>query len=267
MVEEGLNRWLKVAPKIEWWTSSRPLRTGSDCSGLATPELALKAYADHHNKQVDVAFSCDIATPCQKWIHSLGFTPIFKNMLARVFKGKVRCILGRTTKAELLKVESSLQNELDLYICGFMCNPWSKNGRRLGWKDENSKPFFAALKTVLALRVRVAIFENVCDFESKSNDVLAEAFATLSNSGYVPVTLHLNSADHHIPQDRERLYIVVFRADALRRPFKGSSSQVLQQYILGWLEKARAPRESFLTWLAQVILFSCWAESENLKDH
>ena len=137
--------------------------------------------------------------------------------------------------------------DLDLYVVGFPCTPFSAAGLRQGFADPASKCFFSASKIILAMRPRVGILENVVGFSHNANNAVAQrAFQAhrgfvwerlaggsrqcafrparptleharprqaLSRAGFQVVEAHVNSVDFGIPQTRSRVYLVLFRQD------------------------------------------------------
>ena len=59
--------------------------------------------------------------------------------------------------------------DLDVYVFGFVCKPFTSTGESAGWKDENSETFWSVLKTIIILRPRVFVLENVKAISNSSN--------------------------------------------------------------------------------------------------
>lgn len=190
----------------------RTVRLATDCSGMGAPEMALSKLTESgHLTSVSSVWACDKAMLSRRWLENqLHITPdkIFLDVNLRTY-----------TKDGFLSVNSlggkkSIHREaaaLDLYVAGFPCTPFSSKGLKLGWSDVNSKPFWAAAKTITVMRPKVAILENVMGL--KHNNGLEMVLGVLRGiHGYEVVALE-GLSNHHfgIPQHRERIYIVMVR--------------------------------------------------------
>ena len=227
--------WVKRARHVPWWTSSRPLRLATDCSGLAVPEIALAMLGDHCGASVHHVFACDIWTGSQQWLQAIGVSPILKDMNSRIWKPVEGRILTRNLAGQVVSIHRD-EAALDLYICGFMCTPFTPNGQRRAWADEHSKTFWSAVKTISVLRPRVAILENVRAISNNANhEIVVQALSKLR--GYIICYLKMNSTEHGIPHHRARVYMVAFRVDALNPAFAKRSPTIMEQYLRANLKK------------------------------
>ena len=104
--------------------------------------------------------------------------------------------------------------DLDIYVCEFMCTPFTPNRERKGWADENAKTFWSALKTIATLRPRTFVLENVKAISNNSNSEVVEN-AMNKLIGYTVVSIKMNSTDYDVPQHRPRVYMIGFRNDGL----------------------------------------------------
>ena len=148
---------------------------------------------------------------------------------------------------------SKEQADVDIYVCGFMCTPFTPNGERAGWKDENAKTFWSALKTIITLRPRVFVLENVKALSNNSNSkVVDEAMDKLS--GYVVMTLKVDSKAYDVPQHRPRVYIVGLRTDGLPAALEGKDESIMTQLLQARLAKAacKTSPEHFPSWLSAI---------------
>jgi site-specific DNA-cytosine methylase len=50
--------------------------------------------------------------------------------------------------------------KLDLYVLGFPCTPWSLRGEGAGFDDENCKPFWAGISTIMHALPKTFVMEN-----------------------------------------------------------------------------------------------------------
>lgn len=52
------------------------------------------------------------------------------------------------------------KDQLDMYVLGFPCTPWSLRGEGAGFNDPNCKPFWAGLSTIKHCRPKTFVMEN-----------------------------------------------------------------------------------------------------------
>ena len=105
------------------------LRVGTDCSGIDAPIQAMK------NLQVpfDHVFSNDTDVLCGETIMA-NFNP--KSV-----------VVGPC--ADITTRDVSSMEPVDLYVCGFPCQPFSKLGARMGFEDPRGIVFFGCLAYIL----------------------------------------------------------------------------------------------------------------------
>lgn len=179
----------------------------SDCTGLATPELMWK-MARMFQSSLPVAehvWTCDISTASRAWIRKvLPQVLILDDMSTRTFERDA--IVSEDVDGNKVRI-SRMKADLDLYITGFMCSPFSSAGDRAGWSADATVTFFNAVKTILVMQPRAVILENVPQVASKKNfGSLMETLSSIKN--YRWKFLMLRAQDFGIPQDRDRYYIV-----------------------------------------------------------
>ena len=197
-------------------------------------------------------FACDIWTASQRWLQNLGVQPILGDMNTRIWDGAAKQITTKDMHGKALKI-STRDEEIDLYVCGFMCTPFTPNGKRKEWADEHSRTFFSAVKTISALKPRVAILENVMAISNNSNaKIVKKTLAKLT--GYVICYLKSNSLDHGIPQHRPRMYMVAIRKEgALKSIFEGRAQEVLERFLQRKIGRCQQPCQvNFREWLADM---------------
>ena len=239
MVLAQWRRWAKATPPIPWWSAGRPLRVATDCTGLAVAEVSLQTLAATLGADIHTVFACDIWSGSRHWLQTLGIQPILADMNTRVWNKEAGRITTRDIHGNAIQI--STKDDIDLYVCGFMCTPFTPNGRRKEWADEHSKTFFSAVKTISTLRPRVAILENVMAISNNWNaKVVKRALGTLVD--YVICYVKVNSTDHGVPHHRPRIYMVAFRKDdALKSMFVDRSHHMLEQIFARRIAKCQQP--------------------------
>jgi DNA (cytosine-5)-methyltransferase 1 len=104
-----------------------------------------------------------------------------------------------------------LTDGADVIIGGPPCQPFSVNGHQSGSGDERDG-FPAYLWAVERYRPRVAVFENVRGMLYQNKAYFDGIVERLEEMGYQVEWQLLNAADHGVPQNRERLFVVAHKA-------------------------------------------------------
>jgi DNA (cytosine-5)-methyltransferase 1 len=107
--------------------------------------------------------------------------------------------------------------KVDIYVCGFPCQPFSTIGHRLGSSDTRSNIFFHCLKAIKITKPTIFILENVKGLLTANK---GQYFKSVIKelSGLKEYRMHyflLNTKDYGIPQNRERLFIVGIKSSKI----------------------------------------------------
>jgi len=170
------------------------LRVGTDCSGMEAPIQALIQLGIPFRH----VFSSETDQDCIATIQE-NYHPdrIYVDMM------------NRSTK-EL--------PDIDLYVCGFPCQPFSNAGKREGWDDEKGRGhlFWHCLDVIRSKRPAVFILENVKGLvtldDGSTFDTIQKELHKLRT--YDITWKILNTKDYGIPHHRERLFIVGIHRDS-----------------------------------------------------
>jgi DNA (cytosine-5)-methyltransferase 1 len=123
--------------------------------------------------------------------------------------------------------------KLDLYVCGFPCQPFSYGGNREGTSDSRSNIFNYCLKTIKWCQPKYFILENVPGLLTIENGTVWSSIIKRLYS--IPnYTIHykvLNTRDYGIPQNRERIYIVGIKGQQEFEWPKTMPCRVIKDYI------------------------------------
>ena len=156
------------------------LTIGTDCSGIEAPIQALR--------QLKIPFrhvwACEIDKFARQSIEA-NYSP-------------------ETMYEDMTKPRDLPQ--IDLYVCGFSCQPFSSAGNHKGTDDPRGNLFFNAVDAIKKSKPKVFILENVKGI--MSGEFFETIKDTLANLDYVVDYHLLNTKDYGIPQNRERLYII-----------------------------------------------------------
>jgi len=121
-----------------------------------------------------------------------------------------------------IKLKSLKNQNIDILLAGFPCQPYSIAGLRKGLKDDRGGLIFKSLLRILSeIKPRVFLLENVKGIASHDNGkTFKYMLEQLSSSGYHLKYESLNTATHsNIPQNRERIFIVGWLKE-INRNFK-----------------------------------------------
>lgn len=202
--------------EIDWngqsWvdrTFSRPentVRIGTAFSGIGSPEQAIQRLGIKH----EIVFACDIDKPAKK--SYFANYPITEDR----WYDDVRTLDATKYKGQV-----------DLFVGGVCCQPWSLSGKLEGWKDERGGDLFKAfVRVICECQPKVWIFENVDNIvrhkgsidgkEMRSWPFLLNQMNDMFREAGLNYDLHwhiLDASDYGIPQHRERLFCIGFLED------------------------------------------------------
>ena len=167
------------------------LRVGTDCSGIEAPIQALQ--------QLKIPF--EHVFSCEKDKYAL-------ESIRANYNPKI--IYEDITTRDHKKLP-----DIDLYVCGFPCQPFSLVGNKLGSKDQRSNIMLECIKVIKYKQPKYFILENVKNFKNVENgklfNFLIDELSKKKN--YNIYSKVLNTKNYGIPQNRERIYIIGIRKD------------------------------------------------------
>ena len=180
--------------------TQRPLRVGHDFAGKDAPSHALRNLAVN----CQLVFASEIDKHARQTI--MDNYPPSEDMCTDI-----------TTR------EHAKAPPCDLYFAGWPCQSNSMAGSRLGFRNPVSRKLFdSSMAYIRAHKPRVAVLENVRGLFSVNGGAdWRTVLQELRQLGcyYVDWRI-LNTAEHGVPQNRPRLYIVCIRDDCYRGTFK-----------------------------------------------
>jgi DNA (cytosine-5)-methyltransferase 1 len=202
---------------MDYHNSITKLKIGTDCSGIEAPIQALIKLKIRHVH----LFSSEI--------DKFARESILANYSPKVLYEDMR--------------QPRLLPKLDLYVCGFPCQPFSTAGKRQGEKDPRGNIFMSCINTIKQTNPSIFILENVKGLTTMPYfDKIIMKLDEL-NEYSVEYTI-LNTKDYGIPQNRERLYIVGIRKSKMKRPFKVPKSIVCKD-IQTFIDRTRTEKENY----------------------
>ncbi len=172
----------------------KPLRIGTDCSGIEAPIQALKKLKIKYSHE----WSCEIDKHAQASIKA-NYNP--------------KILYDDITKRQVSKLP-----DIDMYVCGFPCQTFSMAGKRQGFQDARGTVFFYCVKVIRKKRPNVFILENVKGLLSHDNgNTLKTVLSTLNKlKNYNIYHKVLNTRHYGIPQNRERIFIVGIKKTSMK---------------------------------------------------
>ena len=187
----------------------RIIKVGTDFSGIGSPEAALTELKNEGFLNFESEFSCEIdkfARLSHKQLHK-----------SKVFY------------EDITKRNHSEVPKLDLYVAGFPCQAFSIAGKQKGFEDVRGTLFFNVADFIRENQPETFILENVKGLLSHDKgrtfqtiiDLLSNGGGTVNGQmsldycsdglGYHIHFQVLNTKEHGIPQNRERIFIVGFK--------------------------------------------------------
>ncbi len=180
------------------------LRIGTDCSGIEAPIEALRQLQIPHKHM----WSSDI----DKYV----IQSIKANYKPEILFGDPD---GPYPDGDITKRDNSILPDIDLYVAGFPCQPFSAAGKQKGFSDKRGNVFWSCLDVIKTKRPKYFILENVRgilwnDKENKKDkygrtwNTIWSALQGLEEYGYYVDWKILNTRDYGIPQNRQRVFMV-----------------------------------------------------------
>lgn len=121
---------------------------------------------------------------------------------------------GEVPAGDITKVDENSIPDHDILCAGFPCQAFSISGKLLGFEDSRGTLFFDIARIVKAKRPAVIFLENVKNLRAHDAGRTFKVIQnTLEELGYNVYHKVLSAVDYDVPQIRERIYIVCFRAD------------------------------------------------------
>lgn len=192
-------------------TNQPVLRVGTDCSGIEAPIQALRQLAIPFKH----VWSCEIDDYCEESIKANYYPQKFYK--------------------DITKRDVNELPDIDLYVCGFPCQPFSNAGKRKGFDHEKGNIFWRCLDVIKTKKPKYFLLENVRGLtwhdKGRTWNVICDALNSLSN--YKFIWKVLNTRKFGIPQNRERIYMIGIRKD-VKKEFiwpEPSNMRLIQNYV------------------------------------
>ena len=124
---------------------------------------------------------------------------------------------GVPNYGDITRIKAEELPDFDCLVGGVPCQAWSIAGKRGGFSDDRGNMWWHFIRILKAKKPTYFVAENVKGLLShdkgRSFEILCEAFC---EAGYVIDFELLNSKNFGVPQNRERVYLIGVREDAIK---------------------------------------------------
>lgn len=204
------------------------LKIGTACSGIGSPEQALKNLKIPHS----IEYAIEIDKHAKK--------TYLLNHESKLFFD------------DITKINPSELPSVDIFVAGFPCQAFSIAGNRKGFEDTRGTIFFNILEILKETQPSCFILENVKGllnhdngrtFETiinslSNNSATSEGqlclFPNVDSLNYNVYYKVLNAKNYGVPQNRERIFIIGFKDEV---DFKFPKTQPLKYFLKDLLEQ------------------------------
>jgi len=149
---------------------------------------------------------------------NIGGKCIFTSEWDKYSKKTYQANFGEVPFGDITKNQTKnyIPDEFDVLCAGFPCQSFSIAGKRGGFEDTRGTLFFDVAEIIKNKQPKAFFLENVKGLRNHDKGkTLKIILNTLRNDlgYYVPEPQILNAKEFGVPQNRERIFIVGFRAD------------------------------------------------------
>lgn len=147
---------------------------------------------------------------------NLGGKCVFSSEIDEQAQKTYAINFGDMPDGDITKINEHEIPDHDVLVGGFPCQAFSIAGKRGGFSDTRGTLFFDVARIIKAKQPKAFFLENVKGLTNhRGGKTLATILNVLRNDlGYiVPEPQIMNAKNFGVPQNRERIFIVGFRAD------------------------------------------------------
>ena len=189
-------------------TTQKKMRYLSLFSGIGGFELGIQqAYENLRPLQQSISKRTkdmyDTSDKLQQW-ECVGYSEIDKYAIQIYEKH-----FNHKNYGDITKINAEELPDFDLLVGGFPCQSFSIAGKRKGFDDTRGTLFFDIARILRAKQPKLFLLENVKGLLSHDNGkTFSTIISTLTELGYDLQWQVLNSKNHGVPQNRERIFII-----------------------------------------------------------
>lgn len=177
------------------------------------------SYVFEKNNKFECVFTNDIME-CSKNIYELNYPN------------------NKFTLKDLNTIDVNDIPSHDILCGGFPCQPFSIAGNKKGFEDTRSNVFWKIIEILKKNKTDIVILENVKNLKSHDNGKTYKIIIDkLNELGYYIKTAILDTCKiTHVPQHRERIYIVCFLNKEIHDKFEFNFDSKKNNKIIDFLE-------------------------------
>ncbi len=140
----------------------------------------------------------------------LGGKCVFASEINSKLRKTYKFNFGIEPAGDIKKIDSKDVPSHDLLCAGFPCQPFSKAGEQMGWRDAvRGTVFFNIVEILRHRQPKFVILENVAHFvRHDQGNTYAKVKQSLESLGYEVRHAQLSPHRFGVPQIRERMYMV-----------------------------------------------------------
>ena len=151
-------------------------------------------------------------------LQNLGGKCVFTSEWDADAKRTYRANFGEVPFGDITRenIKAYIPDDFDILCAGFPCQSFSIAGKRGGFDDTRGTLFFDVAEIIKRKRPKAFLLENVKGLRNHNGGRTLDTIINVlrNDLGYfVPEPQIINAKDFGLPQNRERIYIVGFRAD------------------------------------------------------
>lgn len=178
----------------------------STFSGIGGFELGIQlAYEITKSSRLARERECSSSPTTEDNLQCIGFSEIDK-YASQIYQ---KHFPTHHNYGDITKIVAEDLPDFDLLVGGFPCQAFSIAGKRGGFEDTRGTMFFELARILRAKQPRLFVFENVKGLLSHDGGKsFATIIQTLDELGYDCQWQVLNSKNHGVPQNRERVFII-----------------------------------------------------------
>lgn len=200
------------------------IKIGTDCSGIEAPIHALNNIKSRYKLDYKHIFACDN-----------------DDYVIQYHKNNHKCkkFFTDITKRNIKDVPN-----INLYIAGFPCQPYSRANKYKDTNDKRKNIFYNCYEVIKEKKPKIFLLENVKTLLTNNK---GETFKNIMNELedlkiYDIFYKVLNTNEYSIPQCRDRLFIVGIKKSCRKNPFSWPLPKKLQP-LQNFIDKKEYPKE------------------------
>lgn len=140
----------------------------------------------------------------------LGAECVFASEIDPKLRSTYKANFGIEPAGDIRHIDVDEVPQHDLLCAGFPCQPFSKAGDQMGWKDASrGTVFYNIIDLLRSHKPRFILLENIAHFvRHDSGNTYRRVIRALQELGYSVQSKQLSPHNFGVPQIRERMYMV-----------------------------------------------------------